>query len=84
MSERAIYLARYRRMMGNPKHPLHGTATGYRYGCRCGRCSKTKQAANAAYRDRVRMRDARPDLRLRAGMEARRKALFGLDEGWEL
>ena len=39
--KRQEYRCRLRRLSAlgaDPAHPMHGTATGYRYGCRCDRC----------------------------------------------
>ncbi len=39
--KRQEYECRVRRLAelrADPAHPMHGTMTGYRYGCRCERC----------------------------------------------
>lgn len=46
----------YDQMHGNSEDPRHGTTTGYRYGCRCERCTAARMAYQEEYRARKRAR----------------------------
>lgn len=41
-------------MADDPDDELHGTPTGYNYGCRCDRCREAKTASTRRYRLRKR------------------------------
>nr|DAL99457.1 MAG TPA: hypothetical protein [Caudoviricetes sp.] len=49
---------RLARMADDPDDELHGTPTGYNYGCRCDRCREAKAASVRRYRLRKRAGDA--------------------------
>lgn len=48
---------RLARMKEDPTDELHGTPTGYNYGCRCDRCREAKAASVRRYRLRKRAGD---------------------------
>ena len=51
---RACRARRLERMRRDPSNPLHGTVTGYTYGCRCDRCREARHEAYLAYKPRKR------------------------------
>ena len=51
---RACRARRLERMRRDPADPLHGTVTGYSYGCRCERCREARHEAYLAYKPRKR------------------------------
>ena len=53
--EIACKMRRLAKMEEDPEDPLHGTATGYNYGCRCGRCTRAKSKSMNEYRFKRRL-----------------------------
>lgn len=48
---------RLAKMRDDPGDPLHGTTTGYDYGCRCERCASAKRRAVYRWRFKQRARE---------------------------
>ena len=48
---------RLAKMRDDPTDPLHGTETGYNYGCRCERCRVAKYAKIKRYRFKMKVRE---------------------------
>ena len=48
---------RFAKMSEDPSDALHGTATGYNYGCRCERCAAAKRRAVYRWRFEKRARE---------------------------
>lgn len=48
---------RLAKMRDDPGDPLHGTPTGYNYGCRCERCASAKRRAVYRWRFKRRARE---------------------------
>lgn len=48
---------RLAKMRDDPTDPLHGTETGYNYGCRCARCKAAKYAKIKRYRFKRKVRE---------------------------